>query len=151
MIQIKCGTCGTSQGYKTPKDGALSLPISEEARLVSRGVAAYVTKPVIGPAPAVATPTEGEEDDGAGVYHPNGAEGAESEETAHLDPDQLKELTNAKLRELAKDMGIDTSKLKTKPQLIAAIANVPPEDAIPEDSEDDGDEPPELGTEEPVE
>lgn len=151
MIQIKCGTCGTSQGYKTSKDGALSLPISEEARLVSRGVAAYVTKPVIGPDPAVATPAEGEESGGAGVYRPDGAEGAEGEETAYLDPEQLKELTNAKLRELAEDMGIDTSKLKTKPQLIAAIANVPLEDAIPEDGEDGGDEPPELGTEDPVE
>lgn len=151
MIQIKCGTCGTSQGYKTPKDGAISLPISEEARLVSRGVADYVTRPIIGTVPSVATPAGGEEADGAGVDLPDGVEGAEGEEIARLDPEQLKELTNAKLRKLAEDMGIDTTKLKTKPQLIAAIANVPLESAIPEDDEDDGEEPPELGAEEPVE
>lgn len=151
MIQIKCGTCGTSQGYKTPKDRPFSLPISEEARLVSRGVADYVTKPIIGASLGVATPAGVEEADGAGDDLPDGVEGAEDPETAHLDPDQLKELTNAKLRELAEDMGIDTSKLKTKAQLIAAIANVPLEDAIPEDDEDDGEEPPELGAEEPVE
>ena len=57
------------------------------------------------------------------------AEGAES---AHLDPEQLKTLTNAKLTELAKEMGIDTAKLKTKAQLIAAITDVPLEDAIAE-------------------
>lgn len=51
MIRIKCGTCGTSKGYKTQADGAFSLPISEEARLVSRGVADYVTTPIIGANP----------------------------------------------------------------------------------------------------
>ena len=46
MIQITCGTCGTSQGYKTKNDGALTLPAAEERRLVARGVAEYVSAPV---------------------------------------------------------------------------------------------------------
>ena len=48
MIRIICGTCGTSKGYKTEADGNLALPAAEEKRLVARGVAEYVTKPVIG-------------------------------------------------------------------------------------------------------
>ena len=61
-------------------------------------------------------------------------------------------LTNAKLAELAKEMGIDTAKLKTKAQLIAAITDVPLEDAIAEDDDgvDDGEAPPVLTPEAPV-
>ena len=47
MIYITCGTCGTSQGYKNKNDGAITLPAAEERRLVARGVAEYVTRPVI--------------------------------------------------------------------------------------------------------
>ena len=82
----------------------------------------------------------------------NSDEGAEDAESAHLDPEQLKTLTNAKLTELAKEMGIDTAKLKTKAQLIAAITDVPLEDAIAEDDDgvDDGEAPPVLTPEAPV-
>ena len=55
MIYITCGTCGTSQGYKNKNDGAITLPAAEERRLVARGVAEHVTKPVIGPDTGVAT------------------------------------------------------------------------------------------------
>ena len=54
---------------------------------------------------------------------------------------------DAKLAELAKEMGIDTAKLKTKAQLIAAITDVPLEDAI---AEDDGEAPPVLTPEAPA-
>lgn len=49
-------------------------------------------------------------------------------------------------------MGIDTAKLKTKAQLIAAITDVPLEDAISEDDDgvDDGEAPPVLTPEAPV-
>lgn len=62
MIQIKSGTCGTSQGYKTRADGELSLPISEEARLVARGAAEYVMRPVKGSPTGVATTAGGGSD-----------------------------------------------------------------------------------------
>ena len=89
---------------------------------------------------------------GAGADPSNSDEGAEDAESAHLDPEQLKTLTNAKLTELAKEMGIDTAKLKTKAQLIAAITDVPLEDAIAEDDDgvDDGEAPPVLTPEAPV-
>ena len=67
-----------------------------------------------------------------------------------LDPEQLKELTNAKLKELAEEMGIDTAKLKTKAQLIAAITDVPLENAISGEEDDEG-APAGLGAEGPVE
>ena len=99
---------------------------------------------------AVATPAEVEGGADAGVVDtPDQGNPSEGKETAHLDPEQLKEHTNAKLKELAEDMGIETSKLKTKAQLIAAITDVPLEDAIHE--EDDEEAPPELGAEGPVE
>lgn len=63
------------------------------------------------------------------------------EEAAHLDPDQLKELTNAELKAMAEDMDIDTAKLKTKAQLIEAITAVdvvPGPDEGGEEMEDDG-------------
>jgi len=104
------------------------------------------------PSPAVATPPAGEDGSGAGADPSNSGEGAEGTESAHLDPEQLKTLTNAKLTELAKEMGIDTAKLKTKAQLIAAITDVPLEDAIAEDDDgvDDGEAPPVLTPEAPV-
>lgn len=47
MIRIICGTCETALGYKTRADGELTLPAAQEKRLVERGVAEYVTRPVI--------------------------------------------------------------------------------------------------------
>lgn len=58
MIRIICGTCGTSKGYKTAADGELTLSAAEEKRLVARGVAEYVTRPVIGPASDADSPAE---------------------------------------------------------------------------------------------
>ena len=127
--------------------GATRVP----ARLASLGVGVVLEDiPEEDTTGAVATPVEGEDDEGAGVDTPDQDEPAEGEETAHLDPEQLKELTNAKLKELAEEMGIDTAKLKTKAQLIAAITDVPLEDAISGEEDDEG-APAGLGAEGPVE
>lgn len=149
-IEIINGTYGhRPEGSKHPvsidRGGFCEVPDEEAQRLYRLGVARPVQEST---ATAVATPAEGAEDGGASVTLPADENGAEGEETAHLDAEQLKELTNAKLRELAEEMGIDTAKLKTKAQLIAAITDVPLEDAISE--EDDGEQPPELGVEGPV-
>lgn len=153
-IKIICGTYGhRPEGSKHPvpidRGGFCEVPEEEAQRLFRLGVARPAGET---PAPTVATPPVSEDGDGAGVDPADGGEGAEGAENAHLDPEQLKELTNAKLRELAEDMGIDTAKLKTKAQLIAAITDVPLEDAISEDDEgvDDGEVPPVLTPEAPV-
>ena len=146
-IEIICGTYGyRPEGSKHPipidRGGICEVSEEEAQRLFALCVAR----------PAVATPPAGEDGGGAGADPSNSGEGAEGAESAHLDPEQLKTLTNAKLTELAKEMGIDTAKLKTKAQLIAAITDVPLEDAIAEDDDgvDDGEAPPVLTPEAPV-
>ena len=120
----------------------------EAARLVARGVAVVVVSEDAHTGVATAPESSGAPDPGVDIPPQN--DGSEGEETAHLDPEQLKELTKAKLKELAEEMGIDTAKLKTKAQLIAAITDVPLEDAI-SGEEDDEEAPAGLGAEGPVE
>lgn len=144
MIKIVKGVYGyvDKHGFVRPKD-CNSEPFEtspeQEARLVKLGVAEYVDEP------EKAEP----------VNEPAQVQSPEiGEEAAHLDPDQLKELTNAELKAMAKDMDIDTAKLKTKAQLIEAITAVdvvPGPDEDSEDLEDDGEQPPEFDAAEAVE
>lgn len=155
-VKITNGLYGyRPEGAKHPRPvsagGLCVVTDTEAARLASLGVGVVLEDiPEEDTTGAVATPVEGEDDDGAGVDTPDQDKPAEGEETAHLDPEQLKELTNAKLKELAEEMGIDTAKLKTKAQLIAAITDVPLEDAISGEEDDEG-APTGLGAEGPVE
>ena len=155
-VKITNGLYGyRPEGAKHPRPvsagGLCVVTDTEAARLASLGVGVVLEDiPEEGITGAVATPVEGEDDEGAGVDTPGQDEPAEGEETARLDPEQLKELTNAKLKELAEEMGIDTAKLKTKAQLIAAITDVPLEDAISGEEDDEG-APAGLGAEGPVE
>ena len=155
-VKITNGLYGyRPEGAKHPRPvpaGSLCIVTdAEAARLASIGVGVVLEDiPEEGITGAVATPVEGEDDEGAGVDTTDQGGPAEGEETARLYPEQLKELTNAKLKELAEEMGIDTAKLKTKAQLILAITDVPLEDAI--SGEDDGEGAPAgLGAEGPVE
>lgn len=162
-VKIISGTYGYRPAGSThpiPVDRGNTCDVSAEeaSRLFALGVAESAedipaTPPKEGES-GVATPPNGDGDNGAGVNTPNSESAAEGQESSSLDPEQLKELTNAKLTELAKEIGIDTAKLKTKAQLIAAIANVPLEDAISEsdDGADNGDNdpPPALAPENPV-
>lgn len=153
-VEIICGTYGyrpEGSQHPIPIDRGGICEVSEEE--AQRLFALRVARPAAEtPYPAVATPPAGEDGGGAGADPSNGSEGAEGAESARLDPEQLKTLTNAKLTELARDMGIDTAKLKTKAQLIAAITDVPLEDAITEDDDgvDDGEAPPVVAPEAPV-
>ena len=155
-VKITNGLYGyRPEGAKHPRPvsagGLCVVTDTEAARLASLGVGVVLEDiPEEDTTGAVATPVEGEDDEGEGVDTPDQGGPAEGEETAHLDPEQLKELTNAKLKELAEEMGIDTAKLKTKAQLIAAITDVPLEDAISGEEDDEG-APAGLGAEGPVE
>lgn len=152
-VKITNGLYGyRPEGAKHPRPvsagGLCVVTDTEAARLASLGVGVVLEDiPEEDTTGAVATPVEGEDGAGTGVGQDEPAEG---EETARLDPEQLKELTNAKLKELAEEMGIDTAKLKTKAQLIAAITDVPLEDAISGEEDDEG-APAGLGAEGPVE
>ena len=162
-VKIISGTYGYRPAGSThpiPVDRGNTCDVSAEeaSRLFALGVAESAEDiPTALPQEGengVATPLNGDGDSGAGVNTPNSENAAEGQESYALDPEQLKGLTNAKLAELAKEMGIDTAKLKTKAQLIAAIANVPLEDAISEsdDGADNGDNDPlpALAPENPV-
>lgn len=144
MIKIVKGVYGyvDKHGFVRPKD-CNSEPFEtspeQEARLVKLGVAEYVDEP------EKAEPVG----ESAQVQIPKNDEAG-----AHLDPDQLKELTNAELKKMAEEMSIDTSKLKTKAQLIEAITAadvVPGPDEDSEGMEDDGEAPPAFDAAEAVE
>ena len=144
MIKIVKGVYGyvDKHGFVRPKD-CNSEPFytspEQEARLVKLGVAEYVDEP------AKAEPVN----EPAQVQSPQN-----DEAVVHLDPDQLKELTNAELKAMAEDMGIDTAKLKTKAQFIEAITAVdvvPGPDEGSEEMEDDGEAPPTFDAAEAVE
>ena len=143
MIKMISGTTRINKQTIAPANGWFTAPSEVERRLVERGVAVYATEYGTG---GVATLPGGVNDTGTGENPHQRETGAECDESAHLDPEQLKELTNDRLRELARDMGIDTAKLKTKAQLIEAITA---EDVTPGD-EDEDDAPPELAPEAPV-
>ena len=144
MIKIVKGVYGyvDKHGFVRPKD-CNSEPFvtspEQEDRLVKLEVAEYVEKPVKVP----------------NMNEPAQVQISEiGEEAAHLDPEQLKELTNAELKTMAEDMGIDTAKLKTKAQLIEAITAVDvvtgPDEGS-EEMEDDGEAPPAFDAAEAVE
>lgn len=114
---------------------------AEAARLVTLGVAAM----------AVATPHEGQTALGAGENTPDSNDAQEGS-TGHMDAEQLAGMTNAQLKQLADDMGLDTSKCNRKADYIALISAgkviVPAEN---DDTVDDGELPPDLEAEAPVE
>lgn len=111
-----------------PAGSVVEVPDGEAVRLAAIGVGAIV-EDQSGEAAAA----------GAGMDTHSQEEPAEGGETGCLDPARLEGLTVSQLRELAGDMGIDTGKLRTKPELLRAIA------AAGDSVEDDGEAPPELG------
>lgn len=167
MIRIICGTCGTSQGYKTQADGELTLPAAEERRLVARGVAEYVTRPVFSPAGGADSLVEGVNGGGAGINPPaaspplegveSGGSGIPGEElpggedtldivNGHFTADSLLRLTRTGMEELAADLGVDVSRCRNKSEIAALLVQV----EVEAPTEDGGQALPELGAEDPV-
>ena len=174
MIRITCGTCGTSQGYKTHADGVLTLPVAEERRLVARGVAEYVTRPIIGTDSGVATPGEGGDAGGQGDTPPENVPGSmgletgeneddgENENTAELQEgeveasdtldivdgrftrESLLRMKRSDMEKLAADFGIDAHKCRNKDEIADLLVTVEVQ------PEDDGEAPPDLGAEAPL-
>lgn len=132
----------------------VSVPDAEAQRLVGIGVAEIVPQVVAPACEGVATLQEGTSNGepciGMDAKMILGEANAEGGAASTLDPEQLRSMTNAKLRELAEALGIHTAKLKNKAELIHAIISVP---AIPGSGEaivGDGEEPPGLCVEAPV-
>ena len=136
IVEILCGGygCPTKTGVHTVSRGErCEVSDAEAARLIGLGVAKFAVSapPAPEPAPAEAPAAAESNDTPAAEASQNGSE------TAHLDPDQLHDMTVVNLKKLAADMGIDTKQLKTKDALIQAICA---EDVVPGDECTDGPE-----------
>lgn len=139
MIRLISGVYGAEDGLKRPKDGPFSLTDNEEARLVSRGVAEYVFDRTTLPAAPSHT---------------------ESVSAMRYDEG----MTMKQLRGIADYLGLDTSKLRSKRDVVklldahfasAGTDEEPPEEDPPEEppEEEAGEadhEAPSLGAEEPM-
>nr|DAI82282.1 MAG TPA: hypothetical protein [Caudoviricetes sp.] len=155
MIRIISGTCGTSKGYKTAADGELALPAAEERRLVARGVAEYVTRPVMCPASDADSPVDGEDPPVEGLENggsdtpvgdlPGSAETLDIVD-GHFTRESLMLMRRPDMEKLAGDLGVDVSRCKNK----GDIANLLVEVEVEAPAEDGGEAPPELGAEAPV-
>lgn len=167
MIRIVCGTCGTTLGYKTAADGNLTLPAAEESRLVARGVAEYVTRPIIDPVDDADSPVDGGDGGGAGINPPpedppvEGLENGGSEDPAgglpgsaetldivdgHFTRESLMLMRRPDMEKLAGDLGVDVSRCKNKGDIADLLVEV----EVEAPAEDGGEAPPELGAEDPV-
>lgn len=108
-------------------DPAISVDDDEAKRLVEIGVAAYLDQEIDAGAAETAIPvvpdnqatssTPGNEKDERGDSDPEDIAG-------HLDADALKDWKMDDLKKLAADMGVDTTGIKKKDALIAAITAV---------------------------
>lgn len=130
------------------------VPDTEADRLVCIGVAEMIPQAAEPACEGVATPQEGQAEGEHGIGKDAetlfGEAQAEGGTASTLDPEQLKALTNAKLRELAEAMGISTARLKNKAELIDAITSVQVIPGPEEESVEDGEQPPTLCAEAPV-
>lgn len=133
MVRMISGATRIGKRVYTPDDGFFEAAPEVEQRLVALGVAAIVRE--VDEA-SVASASTVESGDTPCADMPSEENGAESGAEAHLDAEQLQEMTVAQLKELAAELGIETAKLRKKDDLIAAIVAVPVEPGE-EISEDD--------------
>lgn len=115
---------------------------AEAKRLVGMGVAEIATTTA---ATDVATPTDEAVDEKEGNFTPDEKAPTDEPTGAFLDPARLETMKNADLKKLADDMGIDSTKCRTKADFIAAICAV--DEDVGSDDEEGG---PDLGVEDPV-
>lgn len=125
-IRIKNGSYGWRKTPGKPpklmeRGSTCTVDEAEAKRLFALGVAEPVCD-VRGE--ALATDSKDETVGAPSLDIPCDENGVESDAEAHLDAEQLQELTIAQLKELAEEMGIATAKLKKKDDLIAAISAV---------------------------
>lgn len=148
MIRMIFGSTRIGTEIHSTKSDAFAASYEVEKRLVSLGVAAYVTGTGMTPAEVRAPAPQANE---TGTNSPEETNSTEGEETGErtLDPEQLRTLSNAQLKKLAEDMGLDTSKMKVKADFVAAITSVSVDADEDEDESDENEEPPALGAEEP--
>lgn len=154
-VKITNGNYGHNDNNKItviPLGGEVELDADEARRLIKLGVAELVTDHTDDNRGIshVATGENGEENIAPSVNpskNESGAEGKAESDTGKglaIDETQLRSMTNADLKKLAEDMGLDTSKMKKKDDFVEAIlANV-------EYFDNDDEAPPVATVEDPI-
>lgn len=152
LVRMINGTFGyrekTPEGYsshvicKSRVDPPFEVDEETGNYLLSRGVAELVDT---SPAEDASAPSVDVESAGGSSTPPDAENDAQDAETAHLDEEQLLTMTNAELKKLAEDMGLDASKCRNKAAYVALIAG-----ADVEIEEDDDELPPDLNAEAPI-
>lgn len=129
IVQIVNGTYGhrpDKSNYVIPvtsRDLPICVNDEEAKRLVDLGVAVYVGEGAVATANLPVS-------DGCPISNSTNDEGGESGDSdpgdiaGNLDPGALKGWKMEELKKLACDMGIDTSSIKKKDELISAITSV---------------------------
>ena len=145
-IRIVSGTYGMNVNGRIAvvrREQTCEVPEEEAARLVSLGVAVYVKEPVlVAETPAVGdavnetgdTP-EAEENDATDDLIPG-----------HLDEEELRKMPFDQLKKLAADCGLQVGKLRSRENIVKALAEM--ETFV--SAEEDGEEPPVMEAEAPV-
>jgi len=145
-IRIVSGTYGMNVNGRIAvvrREQTCEVPEEEAARLVSLGVAVYVKEPVlVAETPAVGdavnetgdTP-EAEENDATDDLIPG-----------HLDEEELRKMPFDQLKKLASDCGLQVGVLRSRKNIVKALAEM--ETFVSAD--EDGEEPPIMEAEAPV-
>ena len=123
----------TSDGLATP---GCVVEVDEKLgkRLVQSGAAVETKRPATLGAAAAPLPRFPGENQSEGENAQNGPKNAENVK-GYLDMEQLEEMSFADLKALAKDMGIETGKIRSKSGMIEAITAVEveaPADDLPD-------------------
>ncbi len=144
-VKILCGGYGlktrTDSGIRTKlvfQGECCEVSEEEAARLIAEKMAEL----------AVATPCDAMIGDGPSVDIPEDGEAQIEVLEGTLDPEQLSAMTNAQLKALAQDMGLNCAGCRNKADLVALLSSVPvtTEAAAVED----GERLPEVRAEAPV-
>ena len=138
MVEMISGVTRVGNRTYSPADGVVVLGDDVEKRLIAAGVARYVESAVmydlrgsdgVPDAGQVETlsdaesVTEGAETPDATPETENDGAEAEREQADFYDADSLTALTNARLKEIADGMGVDTSAMRKKADYVEAILN----------------------------
>ena len=162
MIEMISGATRVGNRTYSPADGPIALDNAVEKRLVSAGVARYVESAVVydlrgsggvsgagqvETLPDAESVTEGAETPDVAAETKNDGAETEREQADFYDRDYLTALTNARLKEIAESMGLDTSAMRKKADFVEAILQRQNADS---GEAEDNEEPPDLGAEGPV-
>ncbi len=147
-VEIRTGVYGRRIGngrvVPVPKGERVTLPDEEAARLADLGVAVYTDAPetpaASPPAPSSANLYAPEPSPESTDAHPAGEAVTDSGEEASSDMDivQLERMSKSDLERMAADLGVNTSRAKTKHDLAMLIAAA--------GEAEDGETPPDLDT-----